>query len=436
MISNVHAYRASLLHFSNDPAFAEDATQWHSDGLLVVADGKIVAAGDYDRLLPTLPAGAMTHDWRGKIITPGFIDTHVHYPQTDMIASPAPGLLPWLNTYTFPTERKFEDSAHAADVADFFLAELLRNGTTTAAVYCTVHPQSVDAFFDRSHALNLRMIAGKVMMDRNAPDFLLDTAESSARDTEALIKRWHKQGRQHYAITPRFAPTSTDAQLRLAGELASQYPDTYIQTHVAENTDEVKWVKELFPDSRSYLDVYEKRGLMRKRALYAHCIWLDDDDRARMAATESVATVCPTSNLFLGSGLFDFINADKLRMPVSLATDVGGGTSFSMLQTMNELYKVGRMSGVHLAAQRMFYMATLGGARALQLEGTIGNFAAGCDADFIVLDPQATPLLSRRSATTDSLEEQLFALAILGDDRVITATYAAGERVHQRAAWI
>lgn len=436
MISNVHAYRASLLHFSNDPAFDEDATQWHSDGLLVVADGKIVAAGDYDRLLPTLPAGAMTHDWRGKIITPGFIDTHVHYPQTDMIASPAPGLLPWLNTYTFPTERKFEDSAHAAEVADFFLAELLRNGTTTAAVYCTVHPQSVDAFFDRSHALNLRMIAGKVMMDRNAPDFLLDTAESSARDTEALIKRWHKKGRQHYAITPRFAPTSTDAQLRLAGELASQYPDTYIQTHVAENTDEVKWVKELFPDSRSYLDVYEKRGLMRKRALYAHCIWLDDDDRARMAATESVATVCPTSNLFLGSGLFDFINADKLRMPVSLATDVGGGTSFSMLQTMNELYKVGRMSGIHLAAQRMFYMATLGGARALQLEGTIGHFAAGCDADFIVLDPQATPLLSRRSATTDSLEEQLFALALLGDDRVITATYAAGERVHQRAAWI
>ena len=436
MISNVHAYRASLLHFSNDPAFDEDATQWHSDGLLVVADGKIVAAGDYDRLLPTLPAGAMTHDWRGKIITPGFIDTHVHYPQTDMIASPASGLLPWLNTYTFPTERKFEDSAHATDVADFFLAELLRNGTTTAAVYCSVNPQSVDAFFERSHALNLRMIAGKVMMDRNAPAFLLDTAESSARDTEALIKRWHKKGRQHYAITPRFAPTSTEAQLRLAGELASQYQDTYIQTHVAENTDEVKWVKELFPDSRSYLDVYEKRGLMRKRALYAHCIWLDDNDRARMAATGSVATVCPTSNLFLGSGLFDFINADKLRMPVSLATDVGGGTSFSMLQTMNELYKVGRMSGVHLAAQRMFYMATLGGARALQLEGTIGNFAAGCDADFIVLDPQATPLLSRRSATTDSLEEQLFALAILGDDRTITATYSAGERVHQRAAWI
>ena len=432
MTSHVQAYRASLLHFRNDPAFDEHATQWHSDGLLIVADGKIVAAGDYSKLSASLPADCALHDYRGKIITPGFIDTHVHYPQTDIIGSPAPGLLPWLNTYTFPAERRFESAEHAGEVADFFLAELLRNGTTTAAVYCTVHPQSVDAFFTRSSELNLRMVAGKCLMDRNAPDFLRDTAESGARETEALINRWHNKGRQHYAITVRFAPTSTPAQLKLAGELATQYRDTYIQTHVAENTDEVKWVKELFPDSRSYLDVYDQYGLMRERALYAHCIWLDDADRARMAATQSVATVCPTSNLFLGSGLFDFANADKLRMPVSLATDVGGGTSFSMLQTMNELYKVGRMAGTHLAAQRMFYMATLGGARALQLEGTIGNFATGCDADFIVLDPKATPLLARRSATTDSLEEQLFALAILADDRAIAATYSAGTCVHTR----
>jgi guanine deaminase len=372
------------------------------------------------------------HDYRGKIITPGFIDTHVHYPQTDIIASPAPGLLPWLETYTFPAERRFADAGHASEVADFFLAELLRNGTTTAAVYCTVHPQSVDAFFERSHARNLRMVAGKCLMDRNAPEFLRDSAELGARDSEQLIQRWHKRGRQHYAITVRFAPTSTPAQLKLAGELAAQYPDTYIQTHVAENTDEVQWVKELFPDSRSYLDVYDQYGLMRARALYAHCIWLDDADRARMAATRSAATVCPTSNLFLGSGLFDFASADRLRMPVSLATDVGGGTSFSMLQTMNELYKVARMGGTHLAAQRLFYLATLGGARALQLEGTIGNFASGCEADFIVLDPQATPLLARRSATSNSLEEQLFALAILADDRAIAATYAAGVCVHQR----
>ncbi|WP_050463026.1 guanine deaminase [Herbaspirillum autotrophicum] len=432
MTSHVQAYRASLLHFRNDPAFDDDATLWHTDGLLIVAAGKVVAAGNYSKLVPTLPAGCEVHDYRGKIIAPGFIDTHVHYPQTDIIGSPASGLLPWLNTYTFPTERRFGSNSHATEVADFFLAELLRNGTTTAAVYCTVHPQSVDAFFSRSHARNLRMIAGKVLMDRNAPEFLLDTPESSARDTADLIRRWHNKGRQLYAITPRFAPTSSDEQLKLAGELATQYPDTYIQTHVAENTDEVAWVKQLFPDARSYLDVYDRCGLMRERALFAHCIWLDDADRARMAATRSVATVCPTSNLFLGSGLFDFAAADRLQMPVSLATDVGGGTSFSMLVTMNELYKVGRMSGVHLAAQRMFYMATLGGARALQLEGTIGNFSAGCEADFIVLDPKATPLLARRSATTDSLEEQLFALAMLGDDRSIAATYSAGVCVHAR----
>jgi len=276
-------------------------------------------------------------------------------------------------------------------------------------------------------------VAGKCLMDRNAPEFLRDTAERGARESEELIKRWHNKGRQHYAITVRFAPTSTPAQLKLAGELAAQYPDTFIQTHVAENIDEVNWVKDLFPDSRSYLDVYDQYGLMRARALYAHCIWLDDADRTRMVATQSVATVCPTSNLFLGSGLFDFARADQLHMPFALATDVGGGTSFSMLQTMNETYKVGRMGGTHLAAQRLFYLATLGGARALQLEGTIGNFSAGCEADFIVLDPKATPLLARRSATTASLEEQLFALAILADDRAIAATYSAGACVHRRS---
>ena len=430
--SPVQAYRAGLLHFVNDPAFDEHAEQWHADGLLVVRDGKVVAAGSYGALVSTLPPDTRIQDFRGKLIMPGFIDTHVHYPQTDIIGSPAPGLLPWLETYTFPAERRFEDSGHATEVADFFLSELLRNGTTTAAVYCTVHPQSVDAFFNRSHARNLRMVAGKCLMDRNAPEFLRDTAESGVRESEELIQRWHNKGRQHYAITVRFAPTSTEHQLKLAGELATRYPDTYIQTHVAESTDEVKWVKALFPDARSYLDVYDRYGLMRARSLFAHCIWLDDADRARMAATRSVAAVCPTSNLFLGSGLFDFAAADKLRMPVSLATDVGGGTSFSMLQTMNELYKVGRMAGTHLSAQRMFYMATLGGARALQLEGTVGNFTPGCEADFIVLDPKATPLLARRSNTVDSLEEQLFALAMLADDRAITATYSAGMRVSAR----
>ncbi len=426
------AYRASLLHFNHDPAFHKDAYNWHEDGLLIVNDGHVHVAGDYAQLIDFLPPGTPLHDYRGKLITPGFIDTHVHYPQTDMIASPAPGLLPWLDKYTFPTERKFADPAHAAQVASFFLDELVRCGTTTAMVYCTVHPQSVDAFFGASETRNLRMVAGKVLMDRNCPDFLQDTAESGARDSEALIQKWHKRGRQLYAITPRFAPTSTEAQLELAGALAKAYPDTYLQTHVAENTDEVAWVKSLFPQARSYMDVYDRYGMLRPRSMYAHCIWLDNADRQRMSETRSAISICPTSNLFLGSGLFDFERADAARVPLSLATDVGGGTSFSMLQTMNEAYKVARMGGSYLPALRMFYLATLGGARAMQLDGTIGSFVPGAEADFIVLDPQATPLLARRTERTDNLEELLFAIAMLGDDRTVAATYAAGRQVHSR----
>ncbi|WP_020651470.1 guanine deaminase [Massilia niastensis] len=431
--NNVQAYRASLLYFRADPAFDDRAAVWHEDGLLVVEDGRVKAAGDHASLLGSLPPGVVAHDYRGKLISPGFIDTHLHYPQTDMIASPAPGLLPWLDTYTFPTERRFADPAHARSVAEFFLDELLRCGTTTAVVYCTVHPGSVDAFFEASEARSLRMVAGKVLMDRHCPDFLRDL-EGDLGETEALINKWHKRGRSLYAITPRFAPTSTDTQLRLTGELAAAYPDTFIQTHVSENKDECRWVGELFPQARSYLDVYERVGLMRPRALFGHCIWLDDEDFARMAATGSAAAVCPTSNLFLGSGLFDFERADGARALLSLGTDVGAGTSFSMLQTMNEAYKVARLKGSYLPALRMFYLATLGAARSMGLEGTIGSFAPGAEADFVVLDPKATPLLARRTGHCNSLEELLFALALLGDDRTIAATYSAGRQVHTRDA--
>jgi len=426
------AYRASLLHFTADPAQTEHAYEWHEDGLLIVENGHIKTAGNYAKLKHDLHPDISLHDYSGKLIVPGFIDTHTHYPQTDMIASPAPGLLPWLETYTFPTERQFSNPVHAADVASFFIDQLLRSGTTTAMVYCTVHPTSVEAFFQESDARNLRMVAGKVLMDRNCPDFLQDTAEDGVRDSEALINKWHKHGRQLYAITPRFAPTSSDAQMQLAGELAKAYPDTYLQTHVAENTDEVAWVKSLYPTARSYLDVYDRFGMLRPRAVFGHCIWLDAADRARMAATQSAAAICATSNLFLGSGLFDFAAAADAQMPLSLATDVGGGTSFSMLQTMNETYKIAHMAGTHLSALRLFYLATLGGARSMQLDGTIGNFVSGAEADFIVLDPQATPLLARRCARTNSLEELLFALAILGEDRAIAATYSGGRCVHRR----
>ncbi|MCD6026902.1 MAG: guaD [Solimicrobium sp.] len=429
----IQAYRARLLHFTNDPAYDQQSTAWFEDGLLIIAEGKVIAAGNYDQLKQTLAEDTVIHDYRGKLIIPGFIDTHLHYPQTDMIASPADGLLPWLERYTFPIERKFADTNYAHEVAQFFVDELLRCGTTTAMVYGSVHQESVEAFFLESESRNLRMVAGKVMMDRNCPTFLQDSAETSALQTETIIKKWHRRGRQLVAITPRFAPTSSESQLQLASELVRAYPEVYLQTHVSENVNEVAWVKSLFPKARSYLDVYDSYGMLRPKSMYAHCIWLDDNDRTRMMQTQSAVAVCPTSNLFLGSGLFDFERADKHQQLLSLATDVGAGTSFSMLHTMNEAYKVARMQGTHLSALRLFYLATLGAARSMQLEGTIGNFSTGAEADFIVLDLSATPLLARRTSHAESLEELLFCLAMLGDDRAVLATYAAGCVVHKRA---
>ncbi|MYN12522.1 guanine deaminase [Pusillimonas sp. TS35] len=426
-------YRARLLYFA-DRAAHDEAPQsiMLEDGLLVIEDGRVAQVGEYGALAPTLGEATPVVDWRNRLITPGFIDTHVHYPQTDIIASPAPGLLSWLETYTFPAERRFQDSGHAAEVADFFLNELLRCGTTSALVYCTVHPQSVDAFFAASHARNMRMVAGKVMMDRNCPDALRDTADEGARDSEALIMRWHGIGRQMYALTPRFAPTSTAAQLGACGELAQRYGDVFIQSHVAENRDETAWAAAMHPGYRSYLDIYAGYGLLRPRAVYGHCIWLDDEDRARMRDAGALAAHCPTSNLFLGSGLFDLHAARRAGMQVALATDVGGGTSFSMLRTMGEAHKVARLGGHHLSATHMFHMATQGAAAALGLQGVIGTLQPGAEADFIVLDPGATPLLARRTAAATSLEELLFAFAMLGDDRAVAASYVAGRLLYAR----
>ncbi|WP_323118482.1 guanine deaminase [Burkholderia alba] len=426
------AFRARLLTFSGDPAQSADAAVFEEDGLLIVEDGRVVAAGAYAALAGRLAPDAALTELRDKLIVPGFIDTHIHYPQTDMIASPAPGLLPWLDKYTFPTERQFDDPAHAHDVAEFFVDELLACGTTTALVYCTVHKPSADALFAASDARNLRMIAGKVLMDRNCPEFLRDTAQSGYDDSAALIDRWHGHGRQMYALTPRFAPTSTEAQLEACGELARKHPDVFLQSHVAENTDEVKWAAALFPGHRSYLDIYDHYGMLRRRAVYGHCIYLDDEDRRRMAQTGTTVAHCPTSNFFLGSGLFDFDKAGEYGVPVTLATDVGGGTSFSMLQTMNEAHKVARLSGHHLTATRMFWLATAGAAQALDLGDLVGTLAPRSEADFVVLDPAATPLLARRTAHAESLEALLFALALLGDDRAVYRTYAAGRCAHQR----
>jgi len=420
------AVRGEIVHFLADPAADPRALEHFADGVLIVRDGHVAECGPATALLAKLPAGTPLADHRGRLILPGFVDTHVHYPQTDIIASHGEQLLEWLEKYTFPAERRFADPAHAAEVAGFFCDELLRNGTTTAAAFATVHPASVEALFEAAQQRRMRLITGKVLMDRNCPDFLRDTAETGYADSQALIERWHNRDRLLYAITPRFAPTSTPAQMALAGRLFREHPGVFLQSHLAENRAEVAWVAQLHPEARSYLDVYERAGQLGMRALFAHCLWLDDSDRRRMAERGAAMSFCPTSNLFLGSGLFDLARARALGVRVGLGTDVGGGTSLSMLQTLNEAYKVLQLGGQSLSAASGFYLATLGGAHSLYLDDRIGNFASGKEADFVVLDPRATPLLARRSAACTTLEERLFVLMMLGDDRAVAATYVMG----------
>jgi len=433
MTTHIKAYRAAILHSLADPAIVgvEQSYQYFEDGILLIENGKVAQVGAAAELLPKLTGIDVQH-YRDALITPGFIDTHIHYPQTGMIASYGEQLLDWLNTYTFPTEKQFEDKAHASDVAAIFLKELLRNGTTTALVFGSVHPQSVDAFFEQADKLNLRMIAGKVLMDRNAPDYLTDTAESGYAESKALIERWHGKGRLHYAVTPRFAPTSTPEQLELAGKLLGEYPDLYMHTHLSENRKEIEWVKALFPERKGYLDVYDHHKLIGPRAVFAHGVHLCDDECRRLAETGSAIAFCPTSNLFLGSGLFDLNKLETHGVRVGLGTDVGAGTSFSQLQSLNEAYKVMQLQGKKLDPFKSLYLATLGGANALYLDDKLGNFLPGKDADFVVLDYNATPLISYRMQQAKSMEERLFALTMLGDDRAVKETFAAGVSVHQR----
>ncbi len=425
---DVRAFRASILHFRDDPgiASANESFEYLEDGLLIVDSGRVARVGPAKPLLASLPRDTGVVDRRGTLIIPGFVDAHIHYAQTDVIASAGRDLLHWLDQYTFPEEARFADRAHAAEVAEFFLDELLRHGTTTAMVFGTVHRASADAFFAAAERRNLRMVAGQVMMDRHCPEGLMGTPDC-ARDVHELIERWDGHERLHYAITPRFAVTSSDEQLRLAGELAHAYPNAFVHSHMAEHVEEVAWVRSLFPACRSYLDVYDHFGLLRERAIYAHCIHLDEADRKRMAASGAAAAFCPTSNLFLGSGLFDIAAADAAGMRFAVATDVGAGTSFNMLRTLGEAYKVARLQGQHFPALRGFYLATLGGARALRLDERIGSFAPGREADFIVLDPDATPLLARRMRAAKTLEERLFAWMILGDERAVRECYVMGK---------
>ncbi|MDO8317733.1 guanine deaminase [Rhodoferax sp.] len=432
------AYRAAILRFATDRDPGQAAI-YEQDGLLVVgpnAQGTQVvqAVGPWHELRACFPDLAVTH-WPGRIIAPGFVDLHSHYPQSNVIGSPAEGLLPWLENYTFPEEKRFTSPDYSTEAAQFFIAELLRQGVTTALTFATSHPASVQAFFTEAQKHRMRLITGLCLMDRHAPPDVLnqpaangrfDATEQSLLDTEALIQRWHGVDRLGYAITPRFAPTSSEAQLRGAGELAARYQDVWIQSHVAENKSEIAWARALFPASRSYLATYGDFGLLRERAIYAHCIHFDDDDRALMRDTGAAAAVSPTSNLFLGSGFFDYAGADRVGFCYGLASDVGGGTSFSPFHTMLAAYYAGREGqtkpGVSLNPQHLWWQHTAGAAQALGLAGVVGNLQPGCEADFVVLNPQATPLLARKTALAANLEELLFSMIVLGDDRLVAQT--------------
>jgi len=427
--------RGSILHFLRDPGAEADPAAWQywDDGCLKIVDGSVAAIGAADQILRSRGAQDALHDHRGKLILPGFVDTHVHSAQVDVIASYGRQLLDWLNDYTFPAERAFADPDHARKIAALFLDTLLRHGTTSAAVYPTVYKQSVEAFFEAAQQRNLRMVCGKIMMDRNSPDYLRDDVAGAEADCRDLIQRWHGTDRLGYALTPRFAPTSSPEQLAMIGRLYAEIPGVWMQTHLAENIDEIRWVKELFPDARSYLDVYDRFGLLGPRSVFAHCIHLDEADRARFVASQSAMSFCPTSNLFIGSGFFDLEAARRLGVRVGLATDVGGGTSYSMLQTLAEAYKVLMTHGQRLNAWRGLWLATLGGAECLSLDDRIGNFAIGKEADCVVLDCAATPVLDRRMQVAKTVEERLFALMMLGDDRAVAASYVMGKEAWRRS---
>jgi guanine deaminase len=434
--SRVTAVRGRLVWLRDDPFLADGATALahEPDGLLICRDGRIEASGAWAHLRERVPAGVAVHHYPDALIVPGFIDSHVHYVQTGVIGAGGAQLLDWLDRHVFPAEQRFADKAHADAVARVFCDELLRNGTTSALVFAAVYPQSVDALFEEAQRRGMRLVAGKVLMDRNAPPALLDTAQSGYDDSEVLIRRWHGRDRLGYAITPRFAATSTPAQLEAAGALWRAYPDTFVHTHLAESRGEIAWIRELFPERHGYLDVYDHHGLVGPRAMFAHGVHLDEADLQRCHASGAAIAHCPTSKLFLGSGLFSLRAAKDPRRPVhvGLGTDIGAGTRFSLLATAGAAYQVAQLDGGNLGALQALYLATLGAARALALDDRIGMLAPGHEADFVVLDPAATPLLAFRNARVESLEELLFVLMTLGDDRAVRATWVAGQLAHAR----
>lgn len=425
----MRGFRAPILSVAQDPLANDAATRFEQDGLLIVDGGLVIARGPYADLAPQF-ADVPIESFPGKLIVPGFIDCHVHYPQVDSIAAHGEQLLEWLERHVFPVEKRYCDEAFAADAAEFFCDELLRNGTTTALVFPTVHPQSVDAFFAAAQRRNLRMISGKVLMDLG-PDGLCDTPETAYSQSEALIARWHGRGRLVYAVTPRFALTSSPQQLQAAGALLARHPGVLLHTHLSENHAEIAQVAQQFPQARDYTDVYDSHGLVGERSVFAHGIHLSGHECARLAEANCAIAFCPTSNLFLGSGLFDLARLSDAGVQVALGSDVGAGTSLSLLHTQGMAYQIAQMRGQALDPFRALYLATAAGAGALGIADKVGALQIGQEADFLVLDPAATPLLARRTAGAD-LRDMLFALQILGDDRAIFATYVMGQPAYQK----
>ncbi|CAN7698653.1 guanine deaminase [Rhizobium sp. LjRoot254] len=433
------AIRGPVLTFTGNPfkEGLEHTMVYESDAIVAFGGGKITHFGPAADIHSQLPSGLPIENYGSdSLISAGFLDSHVHFPQTPMIGAFGAQLLDWLDAYVFPTERRYADKEFASSVAKVFLQECLKNGITTSCVYCTVFPQSVDALFEEAERLGMRMAAGKVLMNRNAPDYLLDTTQSGYDDSKALINKWHGRSRLMYAITPRFAPTSTADQLESAGVLWNEHPDCYMQTHVSENKSEIAWVKELFPDQKGYLDVYDHHKLCRPRAVFGHGIHLDDDEMQCMHTTGSAISHCPTSNFFLGSGYFNVGRAMKKERPVrvGLGTDLGAGTSFSILATLNEAYKAAQLNNYALTAGHAYYMATRGTANAMYIDDKVGSIAVGMEADIVVLNMKSTPIIKYRMEFAKDLQEALFIQMTLGDDRAVQATYIAGQLQYRNEA--
>ncbi|WP_121064796.1 guanine deaminase [Chachezhania antarctica] len=402
-----------------------DAAKFHE--AVAITGGHVAALGTVADLTRRFPHAACV-DHPGKLVMAGFVDAHAHYPQTAIIASWGKRLIDWLNSYTFPEEMRFGDPAYAAEIAARHLDLTARNGTTTICSFCTTHPASVDAYFTEAQARGQRIIAGKTCMDRNAPDGLRDTAQSAYDDSKALLDRWHGVDRLTYAITPRFSPTSTPDQLDALGSLWAQHPDCPMQTHLSEQTDEIEWVMGMFPEARDYLDTYERHGLLRPGGLYGHAIHLEPRERDRLREVGAAVVHCPTSNTFIGSGLFDMGRRKAEGQIVGLATDTGGGSSFSMLRTMAAAYEIGQLTGTPLHAAQLLWLATQGSAEALRMGGVIGNLAPGADADVVVLDLASTPAIAQRTARADDLWEAVFPTIMMGDDRAVSEVWIGGVR--------